>query len=95
MRDFLGSRGTLVILLLSIMVLVVGVSVVTGSGSGSSDSNELGRVPSLVADPLMAGNAPHVKTRPITVTSDMPAGSAYRLQEPERPSPSNKRDCVP
>lgn len=46
------------ILLLSIMVLVVGVSVVTGSGSGASDSSDLGRVPSLVADPLMAEISP-------------------------------------
>ena len=52
MRQFLGSRATLVVLLLSILVLVIGISVVKGSGSDSTSSAQLGRVPSLVNSPV-------------------------------------------
>ena len=51
MNRFLGSKATIVVLLVSILVLVLGISVVRGAGSGSSSHAGLGRVPSAVVDP--------------------------------------------
>ncbi|MBM3925162.1 MAG: hypothetical protein FJ320_04125 [SAR202 cluster bacterium] len=52
MNRFLGSKATIIVLLVSILVLVLGISVVRGAGSGSgSAATGLGRVPSAVVDP--------------------------------------------
>jgi len=53
MSRFLGSRLTLVGLLVSILVLVIGISVVTGAGSGRENADaHLLAAPTLQAAPI-------------------------------------------
>ena len=53
MNRFLGSKVTIVVLLVSILVLILGISVVRGAGSSSnSGATGLGRIPSAVVDPV-------------------------------------------
>ena len=53
MSRFLGSKVTLVVLLVSILLLVVGISVAAGAGSGGQSAAQDGETPSVQAVPVM------------------------------------------